>query len=150
PAPDPNAAAAGDDASGARSELARAGREDAAIGVLATLLGAGRELVDYLLRDTSSTRAPLRDAAGGPAIGEFTADAFLNVKPAAPPGPPGPSADAVLLRLHKAAFLCRTLSLAPADLRLLAKPPIAGGLTALNLNSLPITPDDTAPTHGFE
>jgi hypothetical protein len=150
PAPDPNAAAAGDDAGGARSELARAGREDAAIGVLATLLGAGRELVDYLLRDTSSTRAPLRDAAGGPAIGEFTADAFLNVKPADPPGPPGPSADAVLLRLHKAAFLCRMLSLAPADLRLLAEPPIAGELTALNLNSLPITPDDTAPTHGFE
>jgi hypothetical protein len=147
-AADPAAAAAAAQAARLRTESIRRAQQDAAIGVLATLLGAPRELVDYLLRDTTSTNAPLReptDPDHAAAIDALTDAAFLN---AAAAQLAGSDADAVLTRLHKTLFVCSTLALEPADLRLLGEPPAAQA--ALDLNSLPIAPAPTATTRDFE
>ncbi|MEK6675311.1 MAG: neuraminidase-like domain-containing protein [Planctomycetota bacterium] len=136
----------------AAEEAARAirlAREDATIAALATGLGAERELVDEMLR--TRLRHPSITSANEAAIAAFLDTSFVTIDVSHSPTTAEKAVEDILVRLHKAVFICDALKLNRADLRLLRTSATdASGFTALDFNTLPATATDpVASLDGF-
>jgi len=132
-------------------------RGDAAVAAIATALGAAPDLVDELLRKNLGYQ--LLTGAKHAAIEAFLESSFLTaavthsptaaISPATTVTPVVKAAvdaadqavDGVLVRLHKALFICDALKLDQPELDLLRKGPAdKNGFTTLDFNRLPAAP----------